>query len=520
MHEEWEIKLSSPVPLDTAAIGSVVRQAGFEVDDRGAHEQVDDYLDTERLDLSRGRGGLRVRTKSGQRTLTFKNAGSRQGDAFRRLEVVGAWEQDVLPGSAAELPPSVRRHVEPLIYSRPLEGLMRLETRRHALGLRHPLSGARAELAIDRVESGSGACRATPFAEVEIEALEGDCRPWQELAERLKGGFGLTTSAHNKLEQALVLAGRQLPAPRKKTPLVSSMPLREAAREVFRRHFYRLQREEPGTRLAEDIEALHDMRVASRRLRAAFRLLSGAFSAGQLDAFNRLMSRTGQVLGHARDLDVFLEALPALRASVPEALVEDLEPFEALVVEHRRREQQRILTWLSSATRLRACERFELFLERPPARARGLAMEVGQVAPGLVLSAARRVYRRGAKIGRKAPPAKLHRLRIAMKKMRYAMEDFSDLYGKRLGGFVRACRELQDVLGAFNDADVTLHWVGEFVDKRGHRLSRRTLLAVGSLMGVLAARREEARDDFRAAWRRFDKDSVRRELNSALLSDL
>ncbi|MDQ7007671.1 MAG: CHAD domain-containing protein [Acidobacteriota bacterium] len=520
MHEEWEIKLSSRVPLDPEVVGGAVRQAGFEVDDQGVHEQVDDYLDTERLDLSRGRSGLRVRARDGRRTLTFKDAGRRKGDAICRLEWVGPWEREELPSSAADLPAAVRRHVEPLIYLRPLRGLARLKTRRHAMVVRHLLSGARAELVVDRVETELGSAGAASFAELEIEALEGDTRAWRDLAERLRGDFGLEGSPGNKLEQALVLAGRDVPPPRARIPLVASMPLREAAREIFRRHFYRLQQEEPGTRLAEDIEALHDMRVASRRLRAAFRLLSGAFSAGQLDGFNRLMSRTGQVLGHARDLDVFLEALPGLRARVPEALVEDLAPFETLVTRHRLREQERILAWLSSASRLRACERFESFLERPPARARGLAMEVGQVAPGLVLSAARRVYRRGGKIGRKAPPDKLHRLRIAMKKMRYAMEDFSDLYGKRLGGFIRSCRDLQDVLGAFNDADVTLQWVGDFIERRGSRLPRRTLLAVGSLMGVLAARREEARDDFRAAWRRFDKDSVRRELNSALLSDL
>lgn len=521
MPEEWEIKLLSPGPLDAAPVEAVAGAAGFEVENLGPRQQTDEYLDTERLDLSRSGGGLRIRRQGDTNWLTWKAAGTSKAGLMRRLEVVQPWRAADVPAAAAELPAEVRCYIEALAYSRALTPLARLETRRHAFRLRHPLSGATAELALDSVRGMAGAGGgAVEFSEVEIEALEGEPLPWEDLARHLVARFGLTRARESKLQRVLRLSGKDVPSRRVSPPLEPSMPFVEAAKEIFRRHFHKIQQEEPGTRLGREIEALHDMRVESRRLRAAFRLLGGAFPPGRLDRFNNLMVRTGRVLGHARDLDVFIESLDSLTGAMPEALVRDMEPFHRLLLEYRSREQRRLVAWLTSLSRLRAYERFETFLERPLRRQPKLTLEVGQVAPSLILTTARRVYRRGSKIGKKAPPEKLHRLRIAMKKMRYAMEDFSDLHGKRLRGFVRSCKELQDTLGAFNDADVGMNWLAGFVEQRGRRLPRRTLLAVGSLMGVLSARREEARGHFHSAWRHFDRDAVRKELNNALLGRL
>ncbi len=516
---EWEIKLLSAEPLEPAAIAETVRAAGLELERTGLVEQSDTYLDTMRLDLAREGGGLRVRRRPDGARLHWKSAGKRSGVAIEREEIEGPWESEGLPRTARELPGAVQRSVEPYAYARALKPLAEIGNARERFLLTDPASGATAELAVDAVTAKAGRRKAHSFAELEIEALEGDPAPWERLAEVLRAAHPLEPSTMNKLERTLAQAGIERPAAHERVPLTPEMPFQQAAVEIFKKHFFVLQRNEPGTRLAEDIECLHDMRVSSRRLRAAFRLLGGAFRPGELEGYNALMAETGGELGLARDLDVFIDAFDEIKAGMPEVLQEDLQPFEKQLVEHRATEQERLLGWMSSTKRLRAYQRFEEFLENGAA-AEPLGLQVGQVAPGLIVHTARRVYRRGAKVKRRSPAERFHRLRISLKKLRYAMEDFSDLYGKSLKGFVKSCKGLQDALGLFNDADVTMTWLGDWIERYGDELPQRTVLAVGSLMGVLAARREDARREFRAAYKQFDRDSVRQELNEALIRGL
>ena len=66
------------------------------------------------------------------------------------------------------------------------------------------------------------------------------------------------------------------------------------------------------------------------------------------------MRETGQRLGPARDLDVFIEALAELRQELPATATDDLEPFVVLVRRERAAQQPRLLAWLSSPSRLAA----------------------------------------------------------------------------------------------------------------------------------------------------------------------
>jgi CHAD domain-containing protein len=202
-------------------------------------------------------------------------------------------------------------------------------------------------------------------------------------------------------------------------------------------------------------------------------------------------------------------------------LIADLEPFKASLRRERERERQRYLAWLSSPRRLEAYDKFETFLEHglDPSR-RVPELPVGHVAPVMILRAARSVYKRGRAIGDDSPPEELHKLRIGMKHLRYAMEDFSDLYGKKLKGFIKASKNLQNVLGAYNDAEVQLQSLEAWTEKLGAELPNRSLMAVGSLVGVLVARRQQTREHFAEAWSEFDRGKVRNALTSAVLPKL
>ncbi len=517
---EWEIKLLTSQALDLDRLVQAIRDHGVEVEPGGEGRQVDTYLDTARMDLCRIGGGLRVRDKGDAREINYKAKGRRKGAIHQRQELEETWSRAGLPRAARALPGGIRREVEPHTYARGLRELARIENLRRRFLLRHAESGAVAEMVVDRVQTHAGRASPGVFDEIEIESLEGSRKPWLPLADALRPEFGLEVSTKSKLQRALDVAEITPRKARRSFRLTRSMPFAEAAYEIFRKHFRRLQLNEPGTRLAEDIEALHDMRVSSRRLRASFRLLAGAFPPGRLELPAALMRETGQVLGHARDLDVFIEALPELRQEMPARMVADLNPFEELIIGYRSGEQRRILRWMQAPRRLRAFEDFQAFLEEGPSETSPLGIMTGHIAPGLILSAARRVYRRGSRIKRSSPPERLHRLRIAMKKMRYAMEDFADLYGEDLNDYVLGCKKLQDVLGAVNDAEVMSSWLGSFVQEHGEALPKSSLLAVGCLVGTLHARSDAARAGYRKAWKVFGSEELREELNHALAESL
>jgi CHAD domain-containing protein len=216
-----------------------------------------------------------------------------------------------------------------------------------------------------------------------------------------------------------------------------------------------------------------------------------------------------------RDLDVMLIALPELASDIPAALAAELEPLAAMLEAFHARERTRLLRFLEAPARLRGVARFEAFVERGlGARPRGDgARPLGAVAPALLESAAARVWKRGDKIGKHAPPADLHRLRIAIKRLRYTAEMLAPVYADALDGWLQRTTELQDVLGTFNDSGVAGAHLSGWIDTReGRRLPRRTLVAAGALLAHYEQRAQEARKGFRKAWRRFAKPKARREL--------
>src|SRR5262249_6626661 len=90
-----------------------------------------------------------------------------------------------------------------------------------------------------------------------------------------------------------------------------------AVRHVLARHLHRLRLHDPGTRIGEDTEALHDMRVATRRLRAAVRIFAAGIPAPLQSTLSRELRWLGELLGHVRDLDVQLAKLDSFTSAAP-----------------------------------------------------------------------------------------------------------------------------------------------------------------------------------------------------------
>lgn len=532
--QEVEFKLLARRRLVPAAVEEVARAIGLEVGPPQDVRQIDRYFDTEGLDLLRGGSALRLRTGVGAVRLCFKGSASLEGEALRRLEIeepAPAAGGD--PARADDLPRRLRDLVEPVAFARPLVEIARVENHRVRHELLHLDSGAQAELCIDRVRVLARRGVAGAFVEVEIEAKRGGAAAFAPLAAALVERLGLEHSRPSKLERALLTCGRAIPSPHARRPqLRPEMPFREAAARVLRAGFEALRAAEPIARFGEDDEGVHRMRVATRRLRAAFRIFAPAFGSRRLDTAKRLFERTGRALGPVRDLDVMLTRLPVLSLDLPEPLAGELAPLLELLVALREEQRRRMLAWLGSSSRLRAMERFDAFLSRLERQyGIGLAPDVtahrrrrrghgehptGEVALDLVHEAARRVFKKGDRVGKHSPPETLHALRIAVKRLRYTADALEDVAPKDLVLWLRQTAELQDLLGAYNDARVMeARLTGWMELPAGRRLPRKTLLAVGGLLGVQERRARDARKRFRQQWKNFTREKWRRRLAPA-----
>ncbi len=295
----------------------------------------------------------------------------------------------------------------------------------------------------------------------------------------------------------------------------------DATYKVLRRQFGRVLWNEPGTRLGWDPEKLHDMRVATRRMRAALRVFRGALSARRHDALKRDLKWVGGALGGVRDLDVYLKHLDEETAEHGLAESPAMARYVEAMKAERERARRAMLRVLDTQRYASFVERLQRFLEAgPPARSAAPVANNPAVveAAGVIRHNLARVLKKGRSLGPGAADRDLHKLRIRCKRLRYACEFFEDVFGREAHDFAKRVVELQDVLGAHQDSVVAREMLHDFADgvSETRRGDRELLLVVGRLMAYHEGHRRETRARFGKIWKRFDRKKVRRPLKARL----
>lgn len=261
-----------------------------------------------------------------------------------------------------------------------------------------------------------------------------------------------------------------LPQPQPKIGLQPHDELSEAGRKVLLFHFARLLSHEEGVRQGEDIEAVHDMRVATRRLRTALRVFEGAFQRRALRPYRRFLRTLGRALGEVRDLDVFLEKAERYAQSLDEARRPAFQPLLDQVQAERAAAHQALLQVLQSPEYAEFKQRFNIFVHTPGAGARlpksggPQPCRVNEQAP-LLLYARMAAVRAFDPYVEGASLELLHQLRIELKMLRYTVEYFEEVLGKRARQVVETIKLLQDHLGELNDAQVATQRLRQFLDE-------------------------------------------------------
>jgi len=464
---ETEIKLSLP-PRAAHLLAALPLLAGSAP---LRQKLLNTYYDTPDLRLLRERVAVRFRKKGGEWLLTVKCAAPSIGGLARRDE----WEVAASPGDfdfSHVGDRKLRHRLESLRDD--LAAAFTTDFTRTAWLLETP-PGARIELALDRgrIEAGS---RKEAVCEIELELLEGGASALFDLAGRLQAALGekyaLRPEPASKAERGYRLLAGTPPEAARSSPVAPhrEMSAPAAFRAVALSCVTHLQGNEQGVRESDDAEFAHQARVAIRRLRSAIRAWKPVLPAAFVASFDPRWKTLAGTMGDTRNWDVFSgETLPALtgahRGGSSSNPGNSDSPGNAgfdRLARHalkRRADSRKIVR-----AALLGVAYSRLLLEFTAAV---LALPDG---PGQAIKpfARRCLDKRARKVARLAAGARdggaasRHRLRVALKRLRYALEFFAPLFpGRRQRSYHLAVTQLQDLLGRLNDLVVAGRLIGE-----------------------------------------------------------
>lgn len=456
---EIEAKYAVIGPLDPERIAAL-DLGSYTVTARGTERHNDEILDTPDRALTTARQALRIRKTDDATLITLKGPDTASGGVHAREEIERPLPADA-DGDPGRWPEEIAEKVTPLLGDQRPGPLVRVDVVRHLWDVAR--DGERvAELALDEGQIYAGG-RARPVHELELE-LKG------------VGGRGDLDAVTARLERALAL----IPEPRGKLERGLELlrpageggraPVLEVGRRAIREQIEKLRKARPDARAGDDPEGVHDMRVATRRMRTMLDVLAGCpdVDAKRLTRLRRRLKQPARLLGAVRDLDVLIAREEGYAADHPKDS-DDLEAFHRALLGRRQRARDALEAYLDGAKLDRILAAVDAFAaEDGGAVGAGMklpAVTVAQYAGGAIWGRYEGVLRLAAAAGG-GEMDRLHQLRIACKRLRYTLELFERELGTSATMLIAALKRAQDELGALHDGAVERELLAPLLEKR------------------------------------------------------
>ena len=482
-------------------------EAGLRFEPQPVMQLRDTYFDTDRWSVLRAGFALRVREGEAWPEATLKSLEQPTDAIAVRTEIVQFLADANLHQSLGD-PGPVTERVCLLGGRRGLRALFTVETQRERFALTG--AGIKAEIALDSsvFRTDDGAHR--ELRRVEIELVDGSLAALMPWVRELQAACALHPSGVSKFWLGLECAGvepRRLPD---LGPIVpdASMDAARFALTTVRRGVLAMLAQEPATRLGEDPEALHDLRVTVRRLETYLGAFRAHLPAAVVECREslRAMRRT---LGRARDVDVQLAELKVFAEEVSNTERPSLEPLRQHLERVRREARAVMLERLDADDTLDMIRRLETAVDEsargsavPPDGRATQAPSARQLLAELVQDAFRKVRNRAERLSIDSSIEEFHATRARVKRLRHLVESARPLFNGSAKNYRRALQRLQDVLGTLQDSHVASERLRVLAAAPRLSLPPDTLF----LMGRLAERHNRTcsrmRRRFPKAWRR------------------
>jgi triphosphatase len=456
---------------------------------------------------------LRVRRIGRRHVQTIKQESGESTALFTRNE----WERDI-GGREPDLDAARGTPVAPVFSKklrRRLKPVFETRVRRSVYPIHN--GDSEIELTIDKgkVEGGG---ESSPLCEVELELKRGESAELFKLARTLAEEVPVQLAVKSKAERGYALITGAQPGAVKAAPVALAPDCsRQAAFQAIARACLRQLVANQPAMLGGDLEGLHQMRVALRRLRAAISLFADMLLNEQTHEMKDQFRWITGELGPARELDVFIKrVVKPVADGTPSGpgvmtLARDLHERreEAFARAHAAVESTRFrrlvldtAAWIEAGDWARSAADFVRALREQP---------IAPTAADQLRKRWKKILKRGARL-KELDPQRRHRLRIQAKKLRYAAEFFAGAFpgkkaARRRAEFVTGLEKLQDALGDLNDIAVHEALTERTVAQDGMRRRGRTkeAFAAGRLSGREEARIPSVLKDAQRAYGAFAK---------------
>jgi len=509
---ELEIKLRL-APADAAALLRHPALVALKRARARTAELRSTYFDTDARRLADAGVGLRIRRAGARWIQTVK--GPQDARSGGGLAARPEYEWPLRAGTT--MPPLDRALLDDTPWKKPLRRALRDGVRPQFVTAitrtTVPLAFTDSTMAVLCLDVGeiraSGGAGKVRICEVELELESGHVHNLFELARTLAADLDLAPEAASKAARGLALVARTPAKPLRAedAELPGRAATADALAAILRSCLRQIEGNADGVVHSRDPEWVHQMRIGTRRLRAALSLMRDVVPADTLAPLVDEARWLAQKLGPARDLDVLAtETLPAIAAAIrtagESAARAALRSLRAKVARRRHaadaeaREavaSRRYATFVLAIGTFAARPRFGAGSGSPADLA--LKVRARDFARPLLAHRARTLAKRGADLPT-AAPAERHAARLAAKRLRYATAFFAPLFPrKRARAYQTALARLQDVLGALNDAAVAADLAAT--------VAGRDAPATTTLQGWAAAQTALRADELAKAWHRF-----------------
>jgi inorganic triphosphatase YgiF len=432
-------------------------------------QQLDNiYFDTATLSLRRRDVALRLRRNGDRWLQTVKTSGSTSAGLHQR----GEWETPVA-GEALELDRFDHSRLKKLFEKpglrRTLIPIFRTDFQRTTWDLQYP-RGVRVEMALDLGQIQAGEHTET-ISEVELELIEGKPEDLLKTGRALAATLPVRLLNASKAERGYQLGKYTPPAGVTKSGplgLRKKAGAEQAFIAILRQGMFRLQANEPLV-LAQprDIEGVHQMRGATRRMRSCLQLFRPLISKTVSVELGNSIQRLTDALGPARDWDVFIEeTLQPLGQEFPQH--QTLQALARAAREQRERAYQEAASAIQSRDYALLLLNLSLWIEqRAWRKAHGRVHIAGldQRARRFARQALDRHHKKVSRQGQcfeKLDAVQRHQLRAHCKRLRYSAEFFTDLFGSEQSqAYILSLSAIQDVLGVLNDGRMVEHLMAQ-----------------------------------------------------------
>ena len=344
-----------------------------------------------------------------------------------------------------------------------------------------------ADVTLDHVSVVKNGAVLQRFRELEIEQVNGKDSTLPDLERQLRRAGAEDHDGRPKLFRALSLV-----APSSEPPPASDASAVAHVKWALARHVRWLLTHDPGARLGREPESLHQMRVATRQLRAVLRAARPLLVPEWADSLQDELRWLGQLLGPARDLDVQLTYFREESVALDARDRRPLTPFIAYLEAQRNNVQEVLLSELKSARYLDLIRRLQQAMVDPT------VVESTVTLSDLAKSAFKKLRKAIQRLESSPNNVRLHEIRIKTKRARYAAELVEPTVGKAVTRFIKNACTLQDLLGMHQDAIQAETYVRAFLK---HSTSVRAAFVAGRMVERQRERRERARKKMRALWK-------------------